>query len=136
LSTITGLLEALRSALPEASKVIVEGAGNEVAQASLTGDLEAVRKAVAATPNTSNTFPSRESYRDYGYAIKAALPDNEPAAFEIFSEWCARWQEGENEPDVVAADWRRMRAPYRRGASWLFELADDLWQVRPRARVV
>jgi hypothetical protein len=124
MNPINDLLEALRSALPEASRVITEGAGNEVNQASLTGPLDAVRAAVRATPNSSNMFPSRESYRDFGYAIKAALPQNPDEAFEIFEEWCARWDGGINEPDVVKADWARMRPPFRRGASWLYELAE------------
>lgn len=122
---IVDLLEELRSFLPAAKPLITEGAATDVSQASLRGQVETVRKAVAATPNTSAAFGTREAYRDYGYAIRAALPDNEPAAFEIFSEWCARWTEGENNPDVVAADWSRMKGPYRRGANWLYELAEQ-----------
>lgn len=130
-SQVLAFLEELRSILPAAKPLITEGATTDIAQASLRGSLEAVRKAVQATPNTTEAFPTREAYRDYGYAIKAALPDNEPEAFEIFSEWSARWIENGapadpgNDPDVVAADWRRMKGPYRRGASWLFELAEQ-----------
>jgi len=122
---ITDLLDDLRAKLPAASRVITEGAGNDVPQSALRGDIHLVRAAVAATPNTSAEFPSRESYRDMGYAIKAALPDQPEAAYDIFAEWCERWDGGTNEPDVVAADWRRMKPPYRRGASWLYELADQ-----------
>lgn len=126
---VTALLEALRTKLPAASKVITEGAGADVGQEGLKGDLDLVRKAVRATPNTSASFPSRESYLQYGYAIKAALPDDEPAAFDLFSDWCSRWDDGENEPDVIAADWRRMKPPFRRGAPWLYELAgaEAIW---------
>ena len=122
---IIAVLEALRAALPAASRVITEGAGSEVSQPSLTASLEAVTRAVNATPNSSNHFPSRESYRDYGYAIKAALPDHEDEALALFQSWCARWSGGENDPDVVEADWRRMKPPFRRGASWLFDLAAE-----------
>lgn len=125
MNPITDLLDDLRQRLPAASKVITEGAGSDVSQASLTGPLSAVAAAVTAIPNTSNHFPSRESYLQLGYAIKAALPLDEPAAFDLFSDWCARWTDGTNEPDVVAADWRRMKPPYRRGASWLYELAEE-----------
>lgn len=134
---IVELLNELRSVLPAAKPIVTEGAKTDVDQASLKGDLETIRKAVAAIPNTSKTFATREAYRDFGYAIKAALPDDEEAAFDIFSEWCARWQDGENDPSIVAADWRRMKPPYRRGANWLYELAErhspndfsrvDLW---------
>ena len=112
---IVDLLEELRSILPAAAKSLVtEGATTNISQASLRGNIEAVRKAVAATPNTSEAFPTRETYRDYGYAIKGAPPDDEPAAFEIFAEWAERWTEDGspanpgNDPDVVAADWKRM----------------------------
>lgn len=125
MNPITDLLDALRTSLPAASKVITEGAGNDVNQATLTGPLAAITSAVSATPNSSNMFPSRESYVQYGLAIKAALPDHPDEAFELFSDWCARWSEGENDPDVVAADWRRMKPPYRRGASWLYEQAEQ-----------
>lgn len=121
---LRAFFDELRAILPESSKVITEGAGKEVSQAALTGPVEAVRAAVSATPNSSNMFPSRESYRDFGYAIKAALPDNEAEALEIFEDWCARWDGGENDPDVVRADWARMKPPFRRGASWLYELAE------------
>lgn len=120
---LTALLEALRPLLPSSSPIVREGSDTDVDQATLRGDPEIVRKAVAATPNTSNNFPTRESYRDYGYAIKAAVED-ETAAYEIFAEWCARWTDGHNEPDIVAADWKRMKPPFRRGASWLYELAE------------
>lgn len=122
---IAALLEELRSILPAARPVVTEGATTEVNQASLRGELDAIRKAVESTPNTSMAFPTREAYRDYGYAIKAALPDHPDEAFELFSAWCERWTDGKNDSDVVAADWRRMKSPFRRGASWLFELAEQ-----------
>ena len=122
---VIAFLEELRTILPAATKVIEEGGGGDVPQASLKGDLDTVRRAVKATPNTSKTFGTREAYRDFVYAIKAALPEQEPEAFELFQEWCDRWQDGTNDPAIVAADWRRMRGPYRRGASWLFELAEQ-----------
>lgn len=120
---ITNLLNTLRDRLPAASAVIKEGGTAEVSQASLRGKTETVRKAVATIPNTSALFPSRESYRDMGYAIRAAV-ENEHDAFEIFADWCDRWVDGGNDPGVVAADWGRMKPPYRRGAQWLYELAE------------
>lgn len=120
------LLNTLRGKLPAAAEIKREGAASDVNQAALKGDLETVRKAVAAIPNTSEHFPTRESYRDFGYAIKAALPDYPNEAFAIFEDWCARWKEGSNDPGVVAADWRRMKPPFRRGAGWVYELAETL----------
>ncbi|WBU31455.1 AAA family ATPase [Rhodopseudomonas palustris] len=122
---LAAFMDELRQILPNTGPLVTEGATTEVSQASLRGDIEKVRAAVAATPNTSAAFGTREAYRDFGYAIKAALPDDEPAAFEIFADWCARWEDGENDPDIVAADWRRMKPPFRRGASWIYELAEE-----------
>lgn len=125
-AVVAALMDALRAVLPEASKVIKEGGGETpVNQATLRGDPAAVRRAVDAIPNTSEHFPSRETYRDMGYAIKAAVED-EHEAFAIFEDWCARWTEGTNDPDVIRADWARMKPPFRRGAPWLYELADRL----------
>lgn len=122
------LLASLRSLLPAAGEVIVEGATCEYDQAKLAGDPAAVERAVRALPNTTDLFPSRESWRDVGYAIKAALPNDGALAFELFADWSARWDDSDpdavNDPDVVAADWGRMKPPFRRGASWLFELAE------------
>lgn len=126
---ITGLLEQLRLVLPTASEVIVEGATTEQSQGNLKGELDAVRRAVQALPNSHNTHPSRESYRDVGYAIKAALPDHPDEALEIFQEWCTGYTAPDgsgNDPEVVEADWRRMKPPYRRGASWLYAQAEEL----------
>lgn len=123
-AAVLAFMEELRTLLPAAKPLITEGATADVDQATLKGDLDTVRKAVSLIPNTSADFPTREAYRDFGYAIKAALPDQPDAAFELFAEWCGRWQEGHNDPGVVEADWRRMKPPFRRGANWLYELAE------------
>lgn len=119
------ILRRCAEALPSASELIVEGAGSsDVDQATLRGSLDTVREAVEAIRNTSEQFPSRESYRDFGYAIKAACgPEHEAEALNLFLDWCARWEDGENDLDVARADWGRMKGPFRRGASWLYELA-------------
>lgn len=126
---IDAFLDALRPQLPASSKVIVEGGGEAaVNQDALRGDPASIAKAVRATPNTSAHFPTREAYRDFGYAIKASLPDNEHDAKELYHEWCMRWDGGDNDPDIVDADWRRMKPPFRRGAGWLYELAETTSQ--------
>lgn len=122
---IDALMARLQQALPSAAEIVREGGTTETSQEALRGPLEAVRKAVDATPNTSALFPTREAYRDYGYAIKAALPDDPEDALDIFQDWCARWTDGTNDPDVVNSDWRRMKPPFRRGASWLYDLAEQ-----------
>lgn len=122
---LTAFLNALRPLLPAASEIVREGASTVVNQEALRGDPDMVERAVRATPNTSDRFPTREAYRDFGYAIKAAIPDDEPRALALFQDWAARWQEGDNDPAIVEADWRRMKPPFRRGAGWLYEIAED-----------
>ena len=58
---LPALLEDLRAILPAATPIITEGSDAEINQASLRGDLEKVRAAVAATPNTSAAFGTREA---------------------------------------------------------------------------
>jgi hypothetical protein len=123
-AVLDALMKELHAALPSAPDIVREGSTNEVNQDALKGKLATIAKAVNNTPNTSDHFPTREKYRDYGYAIKAALPDHPDEAFELYADWCARWTDGENNPDIVEADWRRMKPPYRRGAGWLYELAE------------
>lgn len=128
---IEELRVTLRAMLPNA-RIVTEsaGAGEAVSQASLRGDPEKVRKAVTATPNTTAVFPTRKEYIEYGYAIKAALPDHPREAFEIFSEWSERWADppAESEPNTPASiskEWAGMKPPYRRGANWIYELAEQ-----------
>lgn len=125
--TLLALLAALRPLLPAASELKVEGsgAGIDVDQETLRGDPKLVEKAVHRITNTSAKFPTRESYLAVGYAIKAALPDDPAFAFELFADWCLAWQDGENDPEVFAADWDRMKPPFRRGAQYLYTLADE-----------
>jgi hypothetical protein len=127
---LTAFLHELSTILPAAKPVITEGAGNEVSQASLRGELAAVRKAVTALPNTSEAFPTRETWYMVGYAIKGALQDHPEEAFELFAEWSSRWTEnGEpaspgNDPAYVEAEWTRFKPPFKVGASKIYELAE------------
>lgn len=126
---IQAFMDALREALPNASEMIVSGGAIDVDQASLAGDLETVRAAVLATPNTDEHFPSREDYCSFGYLIKAALPDDPDTAFELFAEWADRWESADhetNDPNVVAADWARMKPPFKAGAPALYRTAAKL----------
>lgn len=125
---VVAVLRELETRLPAARPVVTEGGAADVDQATLKGDPEAVRRAVAATPNTTEIFPTREAWLQYGYAIKGALQDHPDEALDLFQEWSARWDDpaGEgNDPDYVAAEWRRCKPPFRIGASWLFEKAEQ-----------
>ncbi|WP_324133671.1 AAA family ATPase [Bosea sp. (in: a-proteobacteria)] len=133
---LTELLAALSRALPSAKAPIVEGGTGDAPDPKfLRGDPVEVERAVRSMVNTSELFPSRESWRDVGYAIKAALPDNPDLALELFQDWSSKWEDGSdidengalivgNDPDYVAAEYSRMKPPFRRGATWLYEQAE------------
>jgi hypothetical protein len=121
---VDAFFQKLATFLPAAA-VAVEGSSAErgaVDQAQLAGAPDTVAKAVAALPNDGN-FPDREAYIRVGHAIKGATLDDEARGLELFQEWAARWTGGENDPDVVEADWSRMRPPFSLGAQYLYELA-------------
>lgn len=94
-----------------------------VDQDDLRGSAEAVEQAVRLLPNTAASHPHRDDYLRVGYAIRAALPDDEERAFAIWLEWALRWEAGTNTEESCRADWDRMQGPYRIGASWLFDAA-------------
>jgi P4 family phage/plasmid primase-like protien len=85
-------------------------------------DLEALEDVVSRIPNTSAGYPTREDYVAFGHAVKAAGGDD---ALYIFQDWAGRWDEGVNDPEIVAADWDRMRPPFRIGWEWLRQRAGD-----------
>lgn len=123
---IDAFMADLRKTLPGASEIKTEGGAEAPAnQDTLAGDPAHIERAVRATPNTSAQFGSREDFIHYGYAIKASLPNDPELAFDLFADWCARWADGENDPDVVRAEWARMKPPFRRGAQWLYDIAEQ-----------
>jgi hypothetical protein len=102
-------------------------------QEQLQGDPALVAKAVASLPNRDADFPTRDDWMRVGYSIKAAMgPEHEDEALECFHQWSARWDAGSTDPDDLEDEWRRMRPPYRVGASWLYEQAEKLggWEGR------
>lgn len=122
---LRALLERLRSTLPGCDEIHESGAaGAAVAdQTQIACTPEAAAVLLAAIPNDGERFATRESYLSVGYALRAAVGDM--FGLGLFQEWCGRWSGGDNDPEVVAADWRRMKGPYRRGAQWLAELAAE-----------
>lgn len=78
--------------------------------------MQALRDAVALLPNDVSSY---DEYVEMGIAIKAAGGMDPVGALQIFQEWCARWENGENNPSDVARDWARMRSPFRIGWDWV-----------------
>lgn len=131
LSTVThkqldAFLERIRERMPASQRFTGSTADRSaVDQSNLRGKAEVLAEAVRATPNSSDLFPTRDDYLRFGYAIKAAFgPDREAEAFELFGEWCSKWDGGYNDPDEVDADWRRMKPPFSVGASFVYDMAE------------
>jgi len=126
---LLALLDRLAEILPAATRPKQSNSRSAIDQSALIGDWELVQEAVAATPNTSAVFPEREDYVNYAYAIRAAAgPDHLDDAKALFLEWCARWQDGDNKPEIAAADFDRCTGDengYRIGANFLYEKAHE-----------
>lgn len=122
-ASLMAIMDYLRAHLPDVGPLQQDGGtGAEYDQDAFKGPFDLVERAVAMTPNTLDRFPSRESYLQYGYAIKAATGED---GWSLFLDWSQRWEDGENDPDIVRADWDRMKPPFRLGASWLYEKAEQ-----------
>lgn len=111
----------------QAARLSVSGAGTDrdrIDQDALKGrDLDHLAEAVAAIRNTSEQFPGRADYVRVANAIKAAFADDEERGLSVWLDWCSRWEDGDNDPDVARDDWRRCKPPFELGAPWLYELA-------------
>ncbi|MDE2096601.1 MAG: AAA family ATPase [Patescibacteria group bacterium] len=116
------LFDRLKVLLPNPGRV--ETSGGEAPSPESLKEVRpgSVAEALAHIPNTSQRFPTRESYLLMGYAIKGALGDS---GFDAYAEWCSRWADGENKAETVASDWGRMKSPYRIGAPWIYDLAAE-----------
>ena len=91
----------------------------------LAPSIEALGALVQEIPN-DDSFSDRDDYITFGHAVKAAAGEEEDEdGYLIFSTWAARWTGGDNDPETVRSDWRRMHSPFRVGYSWLLEQATD-----------
>lgn len=84
-------------------------------------DMDLMARLVDTLPNT---YPDRDTYIKVGCAIKACFAEDEPRGRQLFQDWAAKW-EGGNDPAVVESDWARMHPPFEVGAGWLMELAGE-----------
>lgn len=116
--------QALVDALPEGSRTAAGSAADRetISQRSLAGDLETVTRAVQSMPNNRDIYPERDSYIKIGAAIKAALPDDEHEAFDLWCEWAAKDNGGT--PELWEKDWRGLGDTFAVGAAWLYAEAE------------
>jgi hypothetical protein len=121
---MTELAKRLPAAKVEASSLPADRKASDPAQ--LVGREADVRRAIEALPNNSKQFDTYASYIEVAQAIKGALPDDDEAGLELFQEWAAKWEDGHNDPERVAADWKRCKASHSLGAQYLFSLAETL----------
>jgi hypothetical protein len=107
------------------------GCGSSDADAPPQDDLRApsfeqLAELVSHVPNGGPEYASRDAYINVGYAIKAAWPGDDGAAFDLWSEWAGRWTDGENEPETLEADWKGLKGPYRLGYDYLRSLVNPV----------
>lgn len=82
--------------------------------------MDAIRDCVSRIPNTSALFPARDDCVRCACALKAAAGlECEDDARELFYDWCARWEDGDNNPPFAEDLWRSLYGPYQIGWSWL-----------------
>ena len=125
---VNAFLDELERQLESRVGVQVERVGAVRGARAEHGDLvapsiDALRDCVAAIPNSSDLFPDRDDYIKFGYAVRAASGEEDEEGYQIYADWCERWEDGSNDPDTVRRDWRRMVPPYAVGWSWLSEIA-------------
>ena len=123
---VADLLSDLRSILPNVGASHTASSPADRAntdQARLAGDLDLVRKAVRATPNTARFFNGYEDYRDFGIALKASLPDDPDEAFDLWSEWCLNSDWSDN--GLVQKHWDSFKPPFAIGADYIFRKAQQ-----------
>jgi hypothetical protein len=92
------------------------GAGadrKQVDQQSLRApSIDALRQAVKLIPND---YPDRESWRDFGIAIRASAGENHDEGLRIFLDWSDKWNGG-NDPQYTREQYESFRPPY--GIGW------------------
>ena len=114
----------LKHTLPEATeyKEKTHSDRERVDQRTLVGDLDLVREAVRALPNTRDIFPDRNQYIEICVAIKAALPFNPEEAFDLWCEWGGK--DVNSTQDLLEKDWRGAQPPFGLGAKFLYDMAE------------
>jgi hypothetical protein len=117
----TELQRVLPTARGSSSSSSVDRAS--IDQEPLKGDLELVKSAVAALPNTRALFPTYNDMVRVGEAIHAATVDDPSLGEDLFHEWYGRWEGGDYDPDRADKFWRTFKAPHAIGAKWLYDKA-------------
>ncbi|MEE8607955.1 MAG: phage/plasmid primase, P4 family [Nitrospiraceae bacterium] len=99
----------------------------------LAPSMDVLDEVVASLPNTSEHFPERDDYVLVGHAIKAAALtlDANDGGLDAWLDWCSRWEDGDNDPEVAIADWSRMHPPFRVGWDYLQQKAAELTAYEP-----
>ncbi|KQP82959.1 hypothetical protein ASF57_12630 [Methylobacterium sp. Leaf117] len=120
---IAGLLDTLRSMLPNAGAIYREGgARRDTPQGALIGDPEAVETALGLIPNVYAP-PGRANFVKMAAAVRGACQNDYERGLELFVEWAekANVPDPQDDPEQT---YRSVKAPFAVGAPWLFELAE------------
>lgn len=128
---LDALLTSLIPLLPEARPLKRSSRSGGKNQELLRSTPEKVRDLVAKTRNTQKHFGDRDSWITYGIAVKASLEDQDEA-FDIWDDWCERWEGGTNDTDFCHNEWMRMPATdFEIGVNWLCSKRDEVLGLDP-----
>lgn len=89
----------------------------------IASDLDVLQAAVQSIPNTSESFPGREDYIRFGFALRGATQNDPGRGLEILLEWALRANHVTNQVDQVSRDWDTYNGPYELGADYVFDVA-------------
>ncbi|HET7111715.1 MAG TPA: phage/plasmid primase, P4 family [Gemmatimonadales bacterium] len=119
---VTSLLEAIGCEVERVGNGVIRSREGADQNTLVAPSIDVLNEVVAMIPNPPDT--DRDLYIKVGYALRAAWPEDEEAAFQVWSTWCEK-HEGKSRgtPDDWRNDWRRMHPPYAVGFGWLAEMA-------------
>lgn len=112
-----GNFVAQQRAKRPASDVVTEKERSErvVDPRTLPGDPDLIGAAMREMPNGRALYPTRDDYIRMGAALKAALPNDPALAYDLWTQWAARDDDG-GTPEIWEKDWRGIKPPYAVGA--------------------
>jgi hypothetical protein len=84
-----------------------------------------LKKALRATPNSRDAFPTYDDMVRMGLAMHGAF-HNPGDGQEAWHEWAERWEGNDYDFDVAEARWGSFKPPHSLGATYIYDKAAEL----------
>jgi RecA-family ATPase len=124
---VEAFLAAVCAEFPAKSRTAVKDRDIPEDQESLRGNPDILKSAMRDMPNPQSHFNSRGHYIAMGLALKSAFgPEHKDDAFDLYLQWCGRWDGGVNDVEKLEKDWERMKPPFTLGADYIYSKAEQL----------